>query len=89
VEINADSFYILTDVPKVYINFHKSDQKALDRITVAEAKKYLEAKEFSEGSMGPKIVAAIEFVEHGGKETVITESTQLSNTNCGTRILPS
>ena len=89
VEIKADSFFILTDVPKVYLNFNKPNQKALDSITVAEAKNYLETKEFAEGSMGPKIKAAVEFVENGGKETVITESTQLSDTNCGTRILPS
>jgi carbamate kinase len=89
VEINADSFFILTDVPKVYINFNKPDQKALHIITVAEAEKYLRQKEFAEGSMGPKVFAAIEFVENGGKETVITESTQLSDPKCGTRILPS
>ncbi len=87
-EIKADSFFILTDVPKVYINFHKPEQKALDSITVSEAKKYLDSKEFADGSMGPKIIAAIEFVESGGKETIITESTQLSNADCGTRILP-
>jgi carbamate kinase len=89
IEIKADSFFILTDVPKVYLNFNKPNQTALDSITVEEAKKYLEKKEFAEGSMGPKIIAAVEFVENGGKETVITESTQLSDTNCGTRILPS
>ncbi|MBT8378876.1 MAG: carbamate kinase [Ignavibacteria bacterium] len=88
-EIKADSFFILTDVSKVYINFNKPDQKALDSITVAKAKKYLKRKEFADGSMGPKIKAAIEFVENGGRETVITESTQLSDPNCGTRILPS
>ena len=88
-EIKADSFYILTDVPKVYINFNKPDQKALDTITVSEAKKYMESKEFADGSMCPKIIAAIEFIEKGGGETVITESTQLSDVKCGTRILPS
>lgn len=88
-EIKADSFYILTDVPKVYINFNKPDQKALDTITVADAKIYLGSKEFADGSMGPKIIAAIDFIESGGKETIITESTQLSDAKCGTRILPS
>jgi carbamate kinase len=37
--------------------------------------------------MGPKILSAIQFVKNGGKETIITESTQLSNTDCGTRIV--
>jgi len=88
IEINADSFFILTDVPKVYLNFNKPYQKALDSITVSEAEGYLAAGEFSDGSMKPKIIAAVEFVKQGGKETIITESTQLSDTGCGTRVLP-
>ena len=87
VEIGADEFYILTDVPKVYINFRKEGEKALDTITVAEAKKYLEEGHFAEGSMAPKVRAAIMFVEHGGKECIITEAGQLDNPNCGTRIV--
>uniref|UniRef100_A0A832G6J9 Carbamate kinase n=1 Tax=Ignavibacterium album TaxID=591197 RepID=A0A832G6J9_9BACT len=86
-EIEADEFFILTDVPKVYINFNKPNQKQLDFIKVSDAKKYYDAGEFGAGSMGPKILAAISFVEHGGKETVITESTQLGDPNCGTRII--
>lgn len=87
-EIEADEFFILTDVPKVYINFNKPNQEQLDFIKVSEAKKYYEAGEFGAGSMGPKILAAINFVENGGKETVITESTQLGDPSCGTRIIP-
>lgn len=86
-EINADAFFILTDVPNVYLNFHKPDQTKLEKISVKEAEEYYEAGEFAEGSMGPKILAAIEFVKGGGKETIITESTQLSNPECGTRII--
>lgn len=87
-EIEADEFFILTDVPKVYINFNKPNQQQLDFIKVSDAKKYYEAGEFGAGSMGPKILAAISFVENGGKETVITESTQLGDSACGTRIIP-
>lgn len=87
-EIEADEFFILTDVPKVYINFNKPNQQQLDFIKVSDAKKYYEAGEFGAGSMGPKILAAISFVENGGKETVITESTQLGDPACGTRIIP-
>ncbi len=87
-EIEADEFFILTDVPKVYINFNKPNQQQLDLIKLSEAKKYYEAGEFGAGSMGPKILAAINFVQSGGKETVITESTQLGDPNCGTRIIP-
>lgn len=86
-EIGADTFYILTDIPKVYINFGKPDQKALDIITVDEAKDYYDKGEFGAGSMGPKILAAINFVENGGKESVITEAAQLADKNCGTRII--
>ena len=86
-EIEADAFFILTDVPNVYLNFHKPNQLKLEKITATEAEKYLEEGEFADGSMGPKILAAIQFVKNGGKETIITESTQLSNPDCGTRIV--
>jgi len=86
-QIGADAFFILTDVPNVYINFNKPDQKKLEVITVGEAKKYYEEGQFSAGSMGPKVLAAIDFVENGGAETVITDSNELGNPNCGTRII--
>lgn len=85
-EIQADEFFILTDIPKVYTNFHKPNQKAIDTITADEAQVLLEQGEFAEGSMGPKIQAAIEFVTQGGKETIITEAEMLSDKNGGTRI---
>ena len=87
IRTGADEFYILTDVPKVYIDFRKPSQKALDRITVAEAKEYLAQGQFTEGSMAPKVRAGILFVENGGKECVITEAGQLGNPACGTRII--
>ncbi len=86
-EISADEFYILTDVPKVYINFRKENETALDTITVSQAKAYLEEGQFAEGSMAPKVRAGIMFIENGGKECVITEAGQLENPNCGTRIV--
>lgn len=88
-EIGAEAFYILTDVPKVYVRFHKPDQQALDIVTADEAQKYYDEGEFAAGSMGPKIIAAIHFVKNGGKETVITESTMLGNPEGGTRIVNS
>lgn len=87
IRTGADEFYILTDVPKVYIDFRKPSQKALDRITVAEAKEYLAQGQFTEGSMAPKVRAGILFVENGGRECVITEAGQLDNPACGTRIV--
>lgn len=86
-EIAADEFYILTDVPKVYVNFRKENEKALDVVTVSQAKRYLEEGQFAEGSMAPKVRAAIMFVENGGKECIITEAGQLGNPSCGTRIV--
>ena len=85
--IGADSFYILTDVPKVYINFRQPDQQALDTITVAQAREYLSQGQFTEGSMAPKVRAGILFVENGGKECIITEAGRLGDPACGTRII--
>jgi len=86
-EINADRFYILTDVPKVYLNFGKPNQKAIDRIKVNEIRKYFDNGEFATGSMKPKILAAMNFVENGGQQTVITDASELiSNSEIGTII---
>jgi carbamate kinase len=86
-ETGADEFYILTDVPKVYINFHKPGEKALDTLTIEEAEKYLAEGQFTEGSMAPKIRAALYYMKHGGKECIITEAGQLGDPTCGTRIV--
>ena len=86
-QIRAEALFILTDVPKVYINFRKPNEQALDVITVEEAKRYLAEGHFTEGSMAPKVRAGIFFVENGGTECIITEAGQLDNPNCGTRII--
>ncbi len=86
-DIGADAYFIVTDVPKAYINFRKPGEKALDRITLKEAKKYYDEGHFTAGSMGPKILAAMNFVENGGVEAIITEASQLEKDNCGTRIV--
>lgn len=86
-QINADAFYILTDVAKVFVNFNKPDQRQLDEIKLPEAKKLIAEGHFPAGSMGPKVMAAINFVESTRKETIITEASQLTEENCGTRIV--
>ena len=86
-KIGADNLFILTDVSNVYIRFRKPDEQKLERITVAEAKKYLADGEFAEGSMAPKVRAAIFFLEHGGKECVITQASSLDQPGAGTRIV--
>ncbi|MBW6489836.1 MAG: carbamate kinase [Lentimicrobium sp.] len=87
VQIRADKFFILTDVPKVCINFNTPQEKALDRMTIAEARRYLAEKQFAEGSMAPKIRAAISFVEGSGKDAIITSTDRLGIDNGGTRIV--
>jgi len=86
-EIGADAFFILTDVPKVYINFNKPNQQALDIVSVAEAQKYFDAGEFAAGSMGPKVLAAIDFVRGGGKETIITDASSIGKKGMCTKIV--
>jgi len=71
--INADLFLISTAVEKVAINFNKPDQKWLDQMTVAEAKKYIEEGHFAKGSMLPKIQAILKYMEKGGKKALITD----------------
>lgn len=63
-EINADVLLILTAVPKVYINFNKENEKALDEMTVTDAKQYISNGEFAKGSMLPKVEACLNFVEN-------------------------
>ena len=71
-QINADMLIILTAVEKVSINFNKPDQKNLDKMSVAEARKYSEEGQFAPGSMLPKIRAASLFAESGkGKKAII------------------
>jgi len=71
-EIKAEKLLILTSVDKVAIGFNTPDQKDLDHISISDAKKYLENGEFPGGSMGPKIQAAINFLESGGREVLIS-----------------
>ncbi len=85
-QIRAHRFFILTDVPKVCLNFNTPQEKAIDRMTIAEARRYLDEGHFPEGSMAPKIRAAIYFVEHSGQDTIITKSTLLGVDDGGTRI---
>jgi len=84
-EIGADIFIILTEVPEVYINFGKPNQKPLYNATVSELKDYLKDGHFAPGSMGPKIRAVIRFLEGGGKEALITSPEYLKEALLGRR----
>jgi carbamate kinase len=70
--VQADLFVITTAVEKVAIHFNKPDQQWLDKMTVAEAKKYMEEGQFAKGSMLPKIQAILRFLDGGGKQALIT-----------------
>ena len=89
--INADLFLISTAVEKVAINFNKPDQKWLDSMTVAEARKYLAEGQFAKGSMLPKIEAILKFMDKGGKKALITDPEHIKDAlegKTGTWILP-
>ncbi|MCH8874195.1 carbamate kinase, partial [candidate division KSB1 bacterium] len=88
--IKAEELYILTAVEKVALNFRKPDEIQLDKMTVQQARQYLEDGQFPEGSMGPKIQAAINFIEEGGKEVVISsieKMTDAAEGKTGTKIV--
>ena len=71
-DINAEDLIIVTATDRVYLNFDKSDQEPLNNISVKQAKQYYEDGQFPAGSMGPKIEAAINFLENGGQRAIIT-----------------
>lgn len=89
-EIKADLFIILTAVERVYLNFGRPDQVEVPVLTVEEAKKHLADGQFPPGSMGPKIRAAVEYIEAGGREVLITKDSHLKAAllnRSGTRVV--
>ncbi len=90
IELDVDMLIILTGVEKVYLNFGKPDQKALDKLTVEEAERYMKEGHFPRGSMGPKIEASVRFVRETGREALITDMAKLREAlegRTGTRIV--
>jgi carbamate kinase len=89
--VGAELFVISTAVEKVYLNYNKPDQRAVDLMTVSEAKKYMQEGHFAKGSMFPKIQAIIWFLEAGGKKAIITNPENIARAlrgETGTHILP-
>ncbi len=84
--VGADEFYILTDVSFIYKDFGLPTQEKLEFLNYQDTKKYLEMGTFAEGSMAPKIVAAMKFVENGGKKSIITEASKLEDKSYGSKI---
>ena len=91
-QIRAHKLIIVTSVERVAIRFRQPDQQWLDTVTVAQAREFLAAGEFPPGSMGPKIEAAIDFIEQGGEECIITSTEQVAQAiagNGGTHVIAS
>jgi carbamate kinase len=76
-QLGADLFIISTSVERVLINFRKPDETPLDRITADQARTYMDEGHFAPGSMLPKIEAALEFLQQGGREAIITNPASL------------
>jgi carbamate kinase len=90
-QLRADLLVISTGVEKVAINFNKPDQRALDAMTLTEARQYMSEGHFAPGSMLPKVEAAIDFVGMGGPLAIITDPPNLARAlrgETGTRVLP-
>lgn len=90
-EIEAELFVIITNVDAVYLNFGKPDQFRIPKMTAGEALEHLADGQFPAGSMGPKIKAAAQFVQNGGKKTIICDINQVDKAmenQAGTIIIP-
>jgi carbamate kinase len=91
-EVKVDLFIILTAIERVFIDFGKPTQREVPVLTVDEARRHLADGQFPPGSMGPKIRAAIEYIEAGGREVLITKDSHLRAAlinRSGTRIVAS
>ena len=73
-EVKVDLFIILTNVERVYLNYGTPEESPIETMTAKQAKDYIAQGQFPSGSMGPKIKAAVEYIESGGKEVLITSA---------------
>ena len=90
-EIEADELIILTNIDAVHLNFGQPDEVTVRKMRLAEAKKHMKKGQFPPGSMGPKVAAAIRFVEQGGERAIICAVEQVEAAirgDAGTAILP-
>jgi carbamate kinase len=89
--LGADVFAIATGEDRVFIDYGKPTQRPLDSLTDEECRRYMAEGQFPEGSMGPKIAAALAYLERRGREVVITDIAHLLSAvegNAGTHIRP-
>jgi len=90
-QLGADMLVVSTGVEQVYLDWGKPTQRAVPRMTVAEAKRYMAEGHFKPGSMLPKVEALVSFLEGGGKEGLITDPAHLAEAlagRTGTRVVP-
>lgn len=90
-QLSAEVLVISTAVEKVCLDLGKPTQRGLSTMTVAEARRYMGEGHFKPGSMLPKVEAAVQFLEGGGKECLITDAAHLSAAlrgETGTRVVP-
>lgn len=85
-QLAADEFYILTDVPYIFEDFGLPTQRKLEFLDYKDTLMHLEKGTFSEGTMEPKIRAALNFIENGGTKSVITEASKLEDRTFGSKI---
>ena len=76
--IGANLFVILTDVDGAYVNYGGPEQELLTEVTTGKLLNYLNEGQFKEGSMAPKVTAAIRFVESGGEQAIIAALDKLT-----------
>jgi len=81
--IAADLFLISTAVPQIALNYGKPDQQWLDKLSLADAKHYLQQGHFAKGSMGPKVQAIINYLEAGGKQALVTNPENIGRALAG------
>jgi carbamate kinase len=89
--VGSEIYLILTDVECVLLDFGKPNERPIQEMKVSEAKKYGEEGHFKAGSMGPKVEAAIGFIEMGGQKSIITsldKAAEALDGKTGTHILP-
>jgi carbamate kinase len=77
-EIKAETLIILMEQPKVFVDFDTPRQRPLDRVTLSEITDYLAEGHFPASSVGPKVDAAIQFVQRGGRQAIITSPDRLA-----------
>jgi carbamate kinase len=86
IKIGADEFYVLTDVPFVFKDYGKPTQEKLEFLNFKDATRYLNEGAFESGTMEPKIRACLNFIQHGGSQSIITEAKKLEDKSFGSKI---